>query len=299
MRSLPFAGRLLVLLALVLGVATVASPGIWWALDAATGSTHRFSFPRAYDRVLEVLAALALVRWRGWLGFPTWSALGLGQPARRHDVWIGIAIALAGMVVLVGVMYAADALRFFWRYPFEKGVHKALLGAAAAFIVGAGEEILFRGILLGGLMQHLGRGTAVIWTTAVYAVVHFLRGGKQAGDVGMLSGVERLASAFAPLADPGILPGLVGFVLLGLVLAYARLRTGALYLAIGLHIGWVLTLRAGRVIMDFPLVPGLLWGERRPPLVSGVAGWAAIGTTFVALAWMLRRRTSVTPPGRA
>ncbi len=297
MRSVPFAGRLLVLLAAVVGATTLAVPGVWWALDALSGGTHRFSFPRVYDRVLEVAAAVALIRCRHWLGFSSWRDVGLGVPARRRDLWIGCAVALAGMVALVGAMYGTGALRFFWRYPFEKGIQKALLGTVAAILVGTGEELLFRGILLGGLMQHLRRGAAVAWTTAIYAVVHFLRGGKQSGAVGLASGVERLASAFAPLADWAILPGLVGFVLLGLVLAYARLRSGALYLAIGLHIGWVFTLRAGRVIMDFPLEPGLLWGARRPPIVSGIAGWAAIVATFLAVAWLLRRRALAAPSG--
>jgi membrane protease YdiL (CAAX protease family) len=288
---MPFAGRLLALLAAILGFATLVAPGVWWALDAATGHTQRFSFPRVYDRVLEVAAAVALIRWRHWLGFSSWRDVGLGAPERRRDVWVGFAVALAGMIALVGAMHWAGALRFFWRYPsFEKGVQKALLGTVAAILIGPGEEILFRGILLGGLMQHLRRGAAVAWTTAIYAVVHFLRGGKQVGEVSMWSGVERLASAFAPLADWAILPGLAGFVLLGLVLAHARLGSGALYLPIGLHIGWVFTLRAGRVIMDFPLQPGLFWGERRPPIVSGIAGWAAIAATFLVLAWVLRRR---------
>jgi hypothetical protein len=301
MRSLPFAGRLLALLAAVLGAATLAAPAVWWALDAVTSGAHRFSFPRVYDRVLEATAALALIRARRWLGFSTWAALGLGTPPRRRDLWIGFAVALGGMLALVGAMHWAGALRFFWRYPLGKGIRKALLGTLAAILVGTGEEMLFRGILLGGLMGHLGRGTAVAWTTTVYAVVHFLRGDKQAGSVGPLSGFERLASAFVPLADPAILPGLLGFVLLGLVLAFARVRSGALYLSIGLHVGWVFTLRAGRVIMDFPLESGLLWGERRPPVVSGVAGWTAIGMTFLALAWVLRPGTTGTgaPPRRA
>jgi membrane protease YdiL (CAAX protease family) len=132
----------------------------------------------------------------------------------------------------------------------------------------------------------------VAWTTGVYAVVHFLRGEKQVGGVHLASGFERLAGALAPLADAGILPAVVGFVLLGLILAYARLRSGALYLPIGLHIGWVLAVRVGRVVMDFPRPrdEGLFWGLRHPPVVSGVAGWAALALTFLALALVLRRR---------
>ena len=84
---------------------------------------------------------------------------------------------------------------------------------------------------------------------------------------------------------------LVGFIVLGLLLAYARLLSGGLYLSIGLHIGFVFALRVGRIVMEVPRHPGLLWGQKRPPLVSGVAGWAALLVCF-GLVWLVRRKRS-------
>lgn len=290
--------RLLLLLLGVLVLASLAAPLVSWGLAAAVGTAHRFSFPRVYDRVLQIVAGVALIACRRWLGLTSWRALGLGDRTRRGDLWVGVAVAIGGMVLLLGCMYAAGALTPAWRYPLAKGLRKTLAGIVAAGLIGTGEELLFRGVLLSGLLREMRRGAAVAWVTGVYAVVHFMRGGKQVGPVTLTSGFERVASAVAPLADPVILPGLVGFVLLGLVLAYARLRSGALYLPIGLHIGWVLIARVGRVVADFPRQPGLLWGERRPPIVSGVAGWLAIGVTAAVVAVLLRARRRAVLEGR-
>jgi membrane protease YdiL (CAAX protease family) len=287
-----FARRLCLLLVVLLVLSSALAPFVAWGLGAAFGDAHRFSFPRVFDRVLQVLAVLAFVGGRRWLGLTSWSALGLGDLQRRRDLWMGLAIALGGMLALIVVMYGFDSVRCFWRYPFEKGVRKALAGGVGAVLIGTGEELLFRGILLGGLMREMRRASAVIWTTVIYAVVHFLRGGKQVDAVTIWSGFERVASAFAPLINPEILPGLVGFVVLGMVLAHARLRSGALYLPMGLHIGWVFTLRVGRVVMDLPRrrQQGLLWGMARPPIVSGVAGWVAIAATGALVHLVLRKR---------
>jgi membrane protease YdiL (CAAX protease family) len=285
------------LLAIILVCTTVLSPFVWWGLTAIIGDAYKFTFPRLYDRILQILAVAAFIVGRRWLGLTSWQALGLGKAERRRDFWLGLAIALGSMAVLLGLMYGFDALRFFWRYPFEKGVRKVMAGALGAVLIGTGEELLFRGILLGGLMREVRRGYAIAWTTGVYAIVHFFRGGRQAGEVTLLSGFERLASAFAPLADPVILPALVGLVILGLILAYARLRSGGLYLPIGLHTGWVFTIRVGRVFMEIPRRPGLLWGQRRPPIVSGAVGWTALVGSFAVLYWALRNRPAEAPPG--
>ena len=297
---LPFARRLLLLTAAVLFLTCLMAPLVSWALTAIVGTAHRFSFPRVYDRVLQVLAVVAVLKGRRWLGLTSWAAFGLGDRTRRADLWRGVALAVGGGLMVFACMHWAGVLTIGWRYPLEKGVRKALAGIAAAAIVGTGEELLFRGLLLYGLAGQMRRGPAVAWVTAVYAVVHFMRGGKQVGPVTLTSGFERVASAITPLADPGILPGLVGFALLGLLLAYARLRSGALYLPIGLHVGWVLMTRLGRVAVDYPHRPGLLWGQRRPPIVSGAAGWAAILITFAVVMFLLRARAgrAATAAGR-
>ena len=106
-----FSLRLLLLLTAVVVVASIAAPFVSWGLTAAFETTHRFSFPRVYDRVLEILAVLAFIGARRWLGLTSWGALGLGQPRRRGDILLGISIALGSMVILLAVMYSFNRPR--------------------------------------------------------------------------------------------------------------------------------------------------------------------------------------------
>ncbi|MCZ7553713.1 MAG: CPBP family intramembrane metalloprotease [Anaerolineales bacterium] len=75
------------------------------------------------------------------------------------------------------------------------------------------EELYFRGYLLQNLRAGLNLGWGVALSTAAFSLAHF---------------ANPHASAIA----------LLGILLAGLLFAYAYLRSGRLWLAIGLHIGW-------------------------------------------------------------
>ena len=74
-------------------------------------------------------------------------------------------------------------------------------------------------------------------------------------------------------------------------LSFAVERAGNLYLAIGLHAGWVFSLKALRVFGDFQRERlGWLFGSSDPKIVSGVATWAAILLAGVAVYYLTKNR---------
>jgi len=77
---------------------------------------------------------------------------------------------------------------------------------------------------------------------------------------------------------------------LGLVLAWARLRTGSLWTSIGIHAAYVAVFRVGRLVFDILKTPAWLIGPGWPPLIGGAAGWLAVAVTALLLAVVLRRR---------
>jgi len=284
--------HLLLLVLALLAVTAVASPWVAWGVMALLD--RPFTFSRVYNRVFEVLLVVGLAL--------TWRRLDLGTAAeiglRRRGWWrqLGIGLRVGFLGIGLGLVACAllGALDPELRYPPLKTVRKAALGAGAAVIIGIGEEVLFRGVLLRRLGRDFGVGLGVVLTTAIYAMVHAIGRGARTPLEGAWSGVEQTAVLFAPLADPAKVPDLAGLTLLGLVLAAARLRTGGLWMSIGIHAAWVAVFRIGRLLFEIRPWPMWLVGAGWPPLVGGAAGWLAAVATGVLLlrASRARPRTS-------
>ncbi len=84
---------------------------------------------------------------------------------------------------------------------------------AALVLAGFAEELQFRGYHLANLHEGLNLGWAAILSSATFALAH--------------------------LGNPGVsLPALLGLLLAGLFFVLCVRRTGSLWLATGLHIGW-------------------------------------------------------------
>lgn len=166
----------------------------------------------ALSLLAALLAAWVMLRWvdRGPLR-------GLGFPLRSgalRELGLGLGIgglALVGAVAVVAVLGG-------YRYSPAPGsvagwALTSGLALAALAIPAAAEEALFRGYLFRALVEGPGAVVAVVATSAVFAVLH---------------GANPGTGAFA----------LVNIFLAGVLMAVAVLRTGTLWLATGVHLGW-------------------------------------------------------------
>lgn len=176
----------------------------------------RLSFGLVAQTGLMLLAALlaawVMLRWidrlptRG-LGFPVHARAGKELAA---GLAIG-ALALATVVALAALVGA-------YRYSPDAGSLAGWLGTAgvalaALAVPAAAEEALLRGYPFRALVEGPGAVVAVVLTSLVFAALH---------------GSNPNAGLF----------GLVNIFLAGVLLAVAVLRTGTLWLATGVHLGW-------------------------------------------------------------
>ena len=77
---------------------------------------------------------------------------------------------------------------------------------------------------------------------------------------------------------------------LPLVHGLALVRTGNLYLSIGLHAGWIFGLKVIRVFGDFRRQDlGWIFGDTDPKVVSGIATWIGVILVGVAVHLLTRR----------
>lgn len=220
---------------MVVLLAAVLSPPFYWLLHGML----EYPFHRYFSRIAQVSAIVLLVPLLLWLQIRSVGEFGLKKNScPRRDFLSGLGLAVIP-VVLLGAAYF-----YFDIYKLQPDLQflKLLRIVGTAVVVAVIEEFLFRGVALGLTARVFGPWPAAVGVSAVFAVVHFLKPSKQSGDaVEWWTGFAQIPGIFTSLPAPTILGfGLVSLFIAGMILALATLRTRSLWLAIGLHAGWIL-----------------------------------------------------------
>lgn len=201
-------------------------------------------------------------------------------------IFIGILClgALALVLLIGGAADPADepftASRFF---------SKALIPALGAGVI---EELIFRGLILGLWLRASPAITAWIGSSLFFAFVHFLKAppGMEISDPrAWHAGLEILGSTLGHFTNAAFfITEFTTLAVLGLILAWSRTRTNALWFPIGLHAGLVLALKTFMLTRDMnthsPLYPWLIGND----LKTGILPIIALGVCFLACSFALK-----------
>jgi membrane protease YdiL (CAAX protease family) len=174
---------------------------------------------RINDQIMAIIS-ITLATWIARRFLDRRSFPSLGFQFTRHtlpDLGIGIVLPALMMGLIYFCEWAFGWLRFeawAWNVLHWEEIYYSLISTLAAFIaVGYYEELLSRGYHLQNLKDGLNLQWAVFLSSSVFAVLHL--GNPHAGWLSTL-----------------------GILVAGYFLAYGWIRTGQLWLPIGLHIGW-------------------------------------------------------------
>lgn len=275
-------------LAVIAGTLLLASLLAWPAWQLAQAVEPSWPFHRVVSRLWQLLLLLALLLVLRRLQLTGRGDWGYGLPRTvylRHFA-AGLAIGVATMLPMTLAMLALGLLTV---EPGTGGAAlatAALSGAAAGLVVALVEETFFRGLMFGAVSRESGAGIAAWSTALLYSAVHFLARARVPEDeIAWDSGLRLLGAALANYAQPlAIVDSFVTLVLVGLLLALVRARTGAIAAGIGLHMGWVAVIKTTAGVAE--PVTGARWSA----LVSsfdGYTGWlvAAWAALLLAAAW--------------
>ncbi|MBI4527482.1 MAG: CPBP family intramembrane metalloprotease [Deltaproteobacteria bacterium] len=278
--------RLLIFVSLVLLATAVFSPwlaALWeYVIDRhPEWQEYRYPFSRIFDRFFMISGIILFFAFRRRLGIESLRHYGLGPFRQGYPDFVrGFLLALGSLVALALLMTLANIFTPYLRLSAAVSLERILKALLAAITVGFLEEFFFRGMIFKGLREDWHLPGALIVTNVFYSAIHFVRPfeKKPLSGIEPWAGLHYLIHSFEPFLDlSAVLPGIFGLFLIGAVLSYAFLRTGSLYLSIGLHAGWVFGLKSLRVFGDYRRAElGWLFGFSEPKLVSGVAGWAGI-----------------------
>ncbi len=269
------------------------APQLFWAGHTLGGAMPLFDwlretdFQRFFDRSMFLAALLLLWPTVRSLQIGGWRDLGLEpDPRAAQHAAFGF-LAAGGLLWLLGVG--------FWKLGVYAPRSNLPVGTLAGFLVSAvavalAEEAFFRGALLGLARRTARPTTALIFVSALFAVLHFLKPPPRGLDqpaVHWFSGFTFLPRVFWQWHDPLLVAG--GFTtlfLVALVLGFARLRTRSLWLPIGLHAGWVFGLKSFNKISRHLAPPNLWIGD---DLLHGLGPVLVVGLTG-ALVWLWLRK---------
>lgn len=302
MKSMSTHHRLFIFLIFVLALTAILSP--WFAIAANWVSVQllgveRFPFSRIFDRTFMFLGILLFFLCRRLLRIGNLADLGLVSLARGGgDLPRGWSLAVGSLAALVLVMSVAQVFEPYFRLSLSRSLSRSFSALLAGVFAGSLEEIFFRGILFKGLLQNGRLFRAFVLSSLFYSALHFVEPGKAYFVNGFepLAGFRHLIYTFTPFSEPlNILPGMFGLFLLGIVLSYAFLRTGNLYLSIGLHAGWIFGSQSMRIFGDFRRDDlGWLFGSTNPKIVSGVAAWIGFISVLLLVHSITRNRCGLT-----
>lgn len=261
-----------------------AAAEVWPALEPLASK----AFPRFVNRCLLLFALIGLWPFMRAAGFGSWAAAGLTREPRAaaHVGW-GFAFGLVSLccIAVIAVAGGARQLTDDWTaLAFVVHLVKASLTAA---VVAPLEEILFRGVVFGSLRKGLPWKTALLMSSALFSMLHFLQRAEAPAEVGWDSGFAVLAGMTAGFQDlEKVVPGLLNLFLVGAILALAYQRSGSLYFSIGLHAGWIVWLKSYGFLTDSTPVAeraAQFYGTSRM-----VNGWLAFIVLTVVLVMVSR-----------
>jgi membrane protease YdiL (CAAX protease family) len=296
----PLLALVLFLVAVFAGGALLA-PWLYHAVQAIAPGTRlaRAPFARVVNRSLLLVALVGVPFYVRAAGIRRWADLGLDpRRIRWRRVAAGFALGFGSLATVCGIALAAGGRALSPRTPGQLAAHFAGALATAA-VVAVIEELLFRGAIFGGLKRAMPWGAALVASSAIYAIVHFMARPANPPAIDWLSGIRVLPTMLAGMAEPGgLVPAFLNLTLAGCVLALAYQLTGDILASIGIHAGWIFWLKFyGYLTKGVPGVDPVFWGTKKL-----VDGWLAFVALVVVLATVLvlarRKAVDVEPAAR-
>ena len=196
------------------------------------------------SKITLALLVLSVFPLRPYLAL-SWQDLGFTPwPQFLRQVRSGLLLGIWTLLPVMVCLYALDVQ--VWDYArawtWAKVVEKVSLALFFALLIGLGEELLFRGLLMAALRQKMAVMAAMLISSGYYAFLHFLKPGTQIAytDLNLLAVWRLIPEAFANWLNPEIYTALIALFAVGLFLSVIRTRVRhSLGVCIGCHAGWV------------------------------------------------------------
>jgi uncharacterized protein len=218
------------------------------------------------EQKLILLASLyflapGIIAWKVNTEFLTWKDLGLNfNPSDLLFILLGLGVGAVSLVIIFSLESLGNLVTWHWQNLREiPTLCLPILGLS--LLISLVEEVIFRGYIFITLLADNSFWLAAIASSIIFAGLHLIWERKQT------------------------LPQLPGLWLMGMVLVAARILTNdTLYLAIGLHGGWIwgLTCIDSANLITYKYPNHWFTGLNQQPL-AGMAGILCLAFTGLGI----------------
>jgi hypothetical protein len=287
----PIRSLLIYFATVFLGGALLA-PWLYWAAQWAAGQGPIFArlaaspFHRFVDRALLGAALLGLWPLLRHCAMLRWDSLGLRiQRGAGRQGLLGFSLGWVSLACVALTACVVGARSFTPSHSAAEWLSRIVSAALTAVIVAVLEELLFRGALFGILRKIVPWPWALVISSAIFALVHFIQKTDAAPPIRWFSGLALLPQMFHQ-GGPFV-PAFFTLFVVGAILALAYQRTGSLFFSIGLHAGWIFWLKSYRFLTHESGGRQAFWGTD-----NLIDGWLALGVLAVVFVFVARRLQS-------
>jgi len=283
------AARLLIYFAATILLGALLAPMLFWtahwlAARDVFAALAKFDFETFFHRALLVAAVVLLWPLLRSIQVRSLGDLDLDRNSRwLHDLLAGFFLAAIPLLCCGALLLALHMYSL--RLAISWVALAKIIGASV--VVPAIEETFFRGLMLGILLRSNRKYMPIFVTSALFSIVHFLKAPMRTSTiVTWSSGFNSIAHSFSQFANPMlVVAGFTTLFLIGWILADARMRTRSLWLAIGLHAGWIFASSAFNKIAHRELI-ALPWLGKN--LLVGIVPLGLACLTWVIMRGWLR-----------
>lgn len=247
-----------------------------------------YPFARVFDRVAMFFLGLFVLLYRKDFGFSDFR----GYLSKEHwmmklgRVLFGICLVFCSVfAALIWVVHDGDMS---WKVnAFNDELPLKLLEAlGAAIIISLLEEGFFRVLLFNRLQQLCKIGMAALFCSLTYGIVHFIAPCRDFvyDSFSFTAGFVYLAQVFQRIFSTGFHDPYLGMVFIGLVLCFTIYKVKSFALCVGLHTGWVLSLKFAKYTLNInPNINIPLGAGERYFIVGLPEAWFSIIFVFTVI----------------
>lgn len=250
-------------------------------------------FSRIFDRVAMICVLLMLIYHRK--SFSLKKVLvefkKLDFKNRCKQLSSGLILSLLSSVVVYLVLTKLGVLELALK-DYSYYVRKLPLLVLAVSFISLIEESFFRVLCFKTWATKIGIYWAAILSSLLYASVHFI-----APDKGFiytqgefLAGFIYLVEVFLSVFRAELLTAYIGLAFAGLLLCWAFVRTGSIYMSFGLHAGFIVALKLVVYTSNINLVRASELA-RRYVLVSTWLTWVSFGVIALLIYFITLRKS--------